>query len=54
MEIVHPEEKNWEERTNVNSWRRKEKKWEGWKEFDEKSKDKKWIWKGTRKNKNKS
>ena len=49
MEIVHPEEKNWEERTNVDSWQRKEKKWGRWKEFDEKSKDKKLIWKGTRK-----
>ena len=49
MEIVHLEEKDWEERTNVNSWQRKDRKCRHWKQFDEKSKDKKWIWRGTAK-----
>ena len=52
MEIVHPEEKkNWEERTNVDWWWQKETKCKHWKYFNEKSKDKKWIWWGTKKKK---
>ena len=36
MEIVHPEEKNWQKRTNIDWWRWKERKCERWKQFDKK------------------